>query len=71
MPVNVWPSVKKISFNAVKRQEAQSRMAALRKARRSPAAAAALQKRASLVGDGAKWRITNFREVARAIARWK
>jgi hypothetical protein len=63
--------VKKISFNAVKRQEAQSRMAALRKARRSPAAAAALQKRASLVGDGAKWRITNFREVARAIARWK
>jgi hypothetical protein len=63
--------VEKISFNAVKRQEAQSRMAALRKARRSPAAAAALQKRASLVGDGAKWRITNFREVARAIARWK
>jgi hypothetical protein len=63
--------VKKISFNTVKRQEAQSRMAALRKARRSPAAAAALQKRASLVGDGAKWRITNFREVARAIARWK
>jgi hypothetical protein len=71
MPGNVWPSVKKISFNAVKRQEAQSRMAAIRKARRSPAAAAALQKRASLVGDGAKWRITNFREVARAIARWK
>jgi hypothetical protein len=63
--------VKKISFKAVKRQEAQSRMAAIRKARRSPAAAAALQKRASLVGDGAKWRITNFREVARAIARWK
>jgi hypothetical protein len=63
--------VKTISFNQVKRQEAQSRMAALRKARRSPAAAAALQKRASLVGDGAKWHITNFKEVVRAIAKRK
>ena len=65
-----WP-VKTVDFNAVKRQEAQSRMAAARRASRSPAAAAAEQKRASLVGDGTKWRITNFREVARAIARWK
>ena len=31
-------------------------------------AAAAQQRRASLVGDGAKWRITNFKQVARAIA---
>jgi len=54
----------------MKRQEAQSRMAAIRKARRSPAAAAAQQKRASLVGDGAKWRITNLNEVARAMAKW-
>jgi hypothetical protein len=45
-------------------------MAAVRKARRTPAAAAALQKRASLVGDGAKWRIANLNQVARAIARW-
>jgi hypothetical protein len=37
---------------------------------RSPAAAAAEQKRASLVGNGAKWRITNLNEVARAIAKW-
>lgn len=59
-----------MSFNQMKRQEAQSRMAAIRKARRSPAAAAAQQKRASLVGDGAKWRITNFNEVARAMAKW-
>jgi hypothetical protein len=51
-------------------QEVQSRMAAVRKARRSPKAAAALQHRASLVG-GAKWRITNFKQVARAIAKWK
>ena len=52
-------------------QEVQSRMAAVRKARRSPKAAAALQHRASLMGDGAKWRITNFKPVAHAIAEWK
>lgn len=64
-------SVKKVDFNKVKEQEARSRMAAARKARRSPQAAAALQRHAPLVGDGAKWRITNLKEVARAIARWK
>ena len=58
-----------MSFQQMKRQEAQSRMAAIRKARRSPAAAAAQQKRASLVGDGAKWRITNLNQVARAMAK--
>jgi len=63
--------VKTVNFNEVKRQEANSRMAAARKARRSPKAAAALQHRASLVGDGAKWSITNFKQVARAIAKWK
>jgi lipase chaperone LimK len=59
-----------MSFNQMKRQEAQSRMANLRKARRSPKAAAALQRRVSLVGNGAQWRITNLNEVARAIANW-
>jgi hypothetical protein len=68
--VDISP-VKKIPFKQMKRQEAENRMAAIRRARRSPAAAAAEQKRASLVGDGAKWRITNFPEVARAIARAK
>lgn len=63
--------VKTVDFNAVKRKEARSRMAAARRASRSPAAAAAEQKRASLVGDGSKWRITNFKEVARAMSRWK
>lgn len=58
-----------MSFNEVKRREAQSRMAAARKARRSPQAAAVLQRRASLVGDGAKWRITNLKDVARAMAK--
>jgi hypothetical protein len=62
--------VKRVDFNAVKRQEANSRMAAARKARRSPQAAAALQQRASLVGNGAKWRITNFKQVARAMSKW-
>jgi hypothetical protein len=63
-------SVKTMSFNQMKKQEAHSRMAAARKARRNPEAAAALQHRASLIGDGAKWRITNLNQVARAIARW-
>jgi hypothetical protein len=62
--------VKTMSFSQMKRQEADSRMAAIRRARRSPAAAVAQQRRASLVGDGAKWRITNLNQVARAIARW-
>jgi len=60
--------MKRLTFEQVKRQEGQSRLAAARKARRSPQAAAAQQRRASLVGDGAKWRITNFKQVARAIA---
>jgi hypothetical protein len=63
-------SVKTVDFNLVKRQEAQSRMAIARKARSSPKAAGALQQRVSLVGNGAKWRITNFKQVARAMAKW-
>jgi hypothetical protein len=53
----------------VKKQEAQSRMTALRLARRGRKQAAALQRRASLVGD-ATWRITNFKQVARAMSHW-
>ena len=63
--------VKKSSFNEVKKQEARSRMAAIRKARRSPQAAAEQQRRASLVGNGAKWRVTNSKQVAQAIAKWR
>ena len=62
--------VNAVNFNAVKRQEAHSRMAAIRQARRSPQAAAKVQRRVSLVGNGAKWRITNLNQVARAIAKW-
>ena len=62
--------VETVDFNEVKRQEAQSRMTAVRKARRSPQAAAERQQRVSLVGKGDKWRITNFKQVARAMSRW-
>jgi hypothetical protein len=62
--------LKAMSLTEMKRQEAQSRMNAVRKARRGPKAAANLQYRASLVGDGSKWRITNLNQVARAIAKW-
>jgi hypothetical protein len=65
----IYFSVKKMTFKQMKKQEAESRMAAIRRARRSPAAAAAEQRRASLVGNGAKWRITNLNEVARAMAK--
>jgi hypothetical protein len=64
-------TVKEISCNEVKKQEARSRMAAIRKARRSPQAAAEQRRRASLVGNGAKWRITNSKQVTQAIAKWR
>jgi len=62
--------VKTTPFQKIKNQEAQSRMAAIDEARKNPRAAARLQKRASLVGSGAKWRITNFKQVARAMSKW-
>jgi len=66
----IYGSVKSVNYNAAKREEAHNRMAAVRQARRSSRTAAALQQRASLVGDGAKWRITNFKQVARAMSQW-
>jgi hypothetical protein len=64
-------SVKTVDFKSVKRQEERSRMRLRREAARSPEAAAAIQKQVSLVGAGAKWEITNFKEFARAAsARW-
>jgi hypothetical protein len=62
--------VKTISFSAMKRQEARSRMRLARAAARSSEAAAAIQKRVSLVGNGAKWEITNFKQFARATRQW-
>ena len=57
-----------MTIRQMKKLEAENRMAAIRRARRSLAAAE--QRRASLVGNGAKWRITNLNQVARAIAKW-
>jgi hypothetical protein len=54
----------------VKKQETRNRLAAIRRARRSPQATAEQQRRASLAGNGAKWRATNFKQVAQAIAKW-
>ncbi|MEK7674717.1 MAG: hypothetical protein AAB676_02640 [Verrucomicrobiota bacterium] len=62
--------MKTVSYQEMKAAEAQNRMAAVRRARKDGRSARALQKRASLVGVGAKWRITNFGAVARAMTRW-
>ena len=62
--------MRRVTYNAIKRREAKTRMSAVRSARRGSSAALSLQKRASLVGHGKKWRITNFRQVARAMAKW-
>ncbi|MEW6306944.1 MAG: hypothetical protein AB1705_26060 [Verrucomicrobiota bacterium] len=53
----------------LKRREARQRMAALRQARVSKRAATRLQRRASLVNGGSKWRITNLRQVLQAMGR--
>ena len=58
-----------MTLNQVKKQEERSRMTALRLARRGPRQAEKQQRRASLVGD-VTWRITNFKQVARAMAGW-
>ena len=60
-----------VTFNAIKRREAQSRLAALKRSERSAAAADAQQERASLVGDSSKWRITNLKAAAKAMASWQ
>ena len=52
----------------MKREEARQRMAALRRARRSPAAARKEQREASMFGDASKWRMTNLAEVLNAMA---
>jgi hypothetical protein len=62
--------VNAVSHRAIKRQEARQRVAAVRLARRSSRTARKVQRRVSLTGTGAKWRITNLRQVARAMAAW-
>jgi hypothetical protein len=57
------------SFQALKRAEAQQRMAALRRARKSRRAASAVDRRHGLV-NGAEGRIVNLSRVMRAMAAW-
>ena len=61
--------MKSNSFAEMKREEARQRMAALRRARRSPAAARKEQREASLF-NGSVGRITNLREVLQAMAKY-
>jgi len=60
-----------VSFEAIKQQEAKSRLAALKRSQRSRIAASVEQERASLVGDASKWRITNLKNAVRAMASWR
>jgi hypothetical protein len=62
--------VKTVSHRTVKRQETRQRIAADKQARASTRAAKRVQLRVSLLGAGSKWRITNLRQVARAMAAW-
>jgi len=57
------------SFEALKRLEARHRMAALRRARKSRAAARKEQRAAAAL-DGSVGRITNLRDVLAAMARY-
>ena len=57
------------SFEAIKREEARQRMAALRRARKSRRAALAEQRKAGLF-DGSVGRITNLRQVIQATAKY-
>jgi hypothetical protein len=62
--------VKPVTYRTVKQAEARRRLASARQARTSMRAAKLAQRRVSLVGSGKKWRITNLRQVARAMAAW-
>ena len=56
------------SSRALKRIEARQRMTDVRRARKNRRAALAVQRRSSVFGDAAKWRLTNFAEVLEAMS---
>ncbi len=60
-----------VSIESIKQLEGNARLAGLKRAQRSRADAGAQQTRASLVGDGRKWRITNLKEAAMVMATWR
>lgn len=56
------------SIRALKRTEGRQRMADVRRARESRRAALAVQRRSSVFGEAAKWRLTNLAEVLKAMS---
>jgi hypothetical protein len=55
-------------YSEFKAAEAARRLSVMRS--RGTRHAAKQQRRISLVGDGAKWRITNLKQVSAAMAKW-
>lgn len=56
------------SYSEIKKHEAEQRRLVMKQ--RGTRSALAAQRRVSLAGDGAKWRITNWQQVAVAMAKW-
>lgn len=55
-------------YSEIKKQEAKHRRVVMKQ--RGSRSAMSLQRDMSLVGDGAKWQITNLSQVATAMAKW-
>jgi hypothetical protein len=62
------PTVNVRRYTEIKQREAQSRSVVM--SSKGTRSAARQQRRVSLAGNGAKWRITNWPRVARAMAKW-
>ena len=64
----VFSVVKVPSYKTVKQREAHNRAVVM--GSKGTRSAARQQRRVSLAGNGAKWRITNWQQVAVAMAKW-
>ena len=64
-------AVSAVSINAIKQREGEVRQAGLNRARRTPAEARVQQRRASLVGTGRDWKLTNLASAARVMTTWR
>jgi hypothetical protein len=60
--------VKVTRYSEIKKHEVEHRRLVMQ--RRGTPSALAQQRRVSLAGNGAKWRITNWQQVAVAMAKW-
>jgi hypothetical protein len=60
--------VKVPQYSEIKAQEARQRRIIMKQ--RGLRSALAKQRQVSLVGDGAKWQITNLRQVSTAMEKW-